>query len=100
MRSYERSTERDARTDDRLFSARGIGRAARDPRRMTDFETVSLAEAPQVVAPDGSEVRMLPALARGSMIHFELDLGATSRAVAHRTVEEIWFVVSGRGDLW
>jgi mannose-6-phosphate isomerase-like protein (cupin superfamily) len=67
---------------------------------MTDFETASLAHAPQVVAPDGSDVRILPALTGGSMIHFTLALGATSRAVEHRTIEELWYVVSGRGDLW
>ena len=67
---------------------------------MTDFETASLADAPRVVAPDGSDVRILPALTGGSMIHFTLALGSTSRAVMHRTVDEIWFVVSGRGDLW
>jgi mannose-6-phosphate isomerase-like protein (cupin superfamily) len=67
---------------------------------VNDFETVSLEGAPQVVAPDGSDVRILPNLAGGSMAHFTLALGATSRAVVHRTVEEIWFVVSGRGDMW
>ena len=26
--------------------------------------------------------------------------GAVSRAVAHRTIEEIWYVVSGEGSMW
>ena len=34
------------------------------------------------------------------MAHFELGPGRTSKAVAHRTVEEIWFVLSGRGEMW
>lgn len=34
------------------------------------------------------------------MAHYELAPGKTSRAVAHRTVEEIWYFISGRGDLW
>ena len=34
------------------------------------------------------------------MAHFELPAGAVSHAVTHRTVEEIWFVVSGRGSIW
>ncbi len=34
------------------------------------------------------------------MAHFELPAGATSHAVRHRTVEEIWYVLSGRGELW
>jgi mannose-6-phosphate isomerase-like protein (cupin superfamily) len=34
------------------------------------------------------------------MAHFSLAPGQTSRAVSHRTVEEIWFVLSGRGEMW
>ena len=34
------------------------------------------------------------------MAHFTLAAGETSIAVAHRTVEEIWFVLSGRGEMW
>jgi mannose-6-phosphate isomerase-like protein (cupin superfamily) len=56
--------------------------------------------APDVVAPDGSDVRILLRLGRGSMAHFELAPGRTSRAVAHRSVEEIWYVLSGQGEMW
>ncbi len=34
------------------------------------------------------------------MAHFELPAGAVSHAVTHRTVEEIWYVLAGRGRLW
>ena len=34
------------------------------------------------------------------MAHFELPPGQTSSAVTHRTVEEIWFFLSGRGEMW
>ena len=34
------------------------------------------------------------------MAHFELSAGKVAQAVAHRTVEEIWFVVSGLGEMW
>ena len=34
------------------------------------------------------------------MAHFELAPGRTSKAVTHRTVEEIWFFLSGRGEMW
>ena len=34
------------------------------------------------------------------MAHFELTPGGTSIAVAHRTVEEIWFFLTGRGEMW
>jgi mannose-6-phosphate isomerase-like protein (cupin superfamily) len=64
------------------------------------WETKRLPPAPDVVAPDGSDVRILLGLAGGTLAHFELAPGATSRAVVHRTVEEIWFFVGGRGELW
>ncbi|MFI4982821.1 MAG: cupin domain-containing protein [Nevskiales bacterium] len=64
------------------------------------FATRTLPAAPDVLAPDGSEVRILLALAGGSTAHFQLQAGQTSRAVRHRTVEEIWYVLSGRGQMW
>ena len=67
---------------------------------MPDFETVKLADAPLVKAPDGGDVRILPALAGGSMATFELAPGLTSIAVTHRTVEEIWYCIRGRGEFW
>ena len=67
---------------------------------MSDFDTKRLPAARDVVAPDGSDVRVLLALDRGGMAHFELAPGRTSRAVTHRTVEEIWFVLSGAGEMW
>ena len=36
----------------------------------------------------------------GSMARFELAAGSTSIAMSHRTVDEIWYVISGRGELW
>jgi len=59
-----------------------------------------LPAARDVVAPDGSDVRILLRLAGGSMAHFELACGHTSRAVVHRTVDEIWYVLCGRGEMW
>ena len=67
---------------------------------MAKFETKDLPQEPDAVAPDGSAVRILLRLAGGSMAHFELQPGQTSRAVEHRTVDEIWFFVSGWGELW
>ena len=34
------------------------------------------------------------------MAHFTLGPGKTSAAVAHRTVEEVWYILSGTGELW
>ena len=67
---------------------------------MTPFGTLQRPADPTVVAPDGSDVRVLLALAGGSMAHFELAPCAVSRAVEHRTVDEIWYVVGGGGEMW
>jgi mannose-6-phosphate isomerase-like protein (cupin superfamily) len=53
-----------------------------------------------VIAPDGSDVRVLLSLKGGSLAHFELAAGQTSVAVAHHNVEEIWFFLNGYGEMW
>ena len=64
------------------------------------FGTGQLPEVPDAVAPDGSDVRVLLRLGRGSMAHFELAAGRVSRAVAHRAVEELWYILDGQGQMW
>jgi mannose-6-phosphate isomerase-like protein (cupin superfamily) len=64
------------------------------------FATHRLAGIDPVLAPDGSAVRVLARLPAGSVAHFSLAAGQVSAAVAHRTVSEIWYVISGRGELW
>jgi mannose-6-phosphate isomerase-like protein (cupin superfamily) len=64
------------------------------------FDTARLPGAPQAVAPDGSDVRVLLQLGGGSMAHFELGSGRTSRAVAHHRVDEIWYILRGHGEMW
>ena len=59
-----------------------------------------LPEACDVLAPDGSEVRLLSATGRGSMAHFKLHPGQVSQAVCHRTVEELWYIAAGHGRMW
>jgi len=67
---------------------------------MSEFLTKRLPADRDAVAPDGSDVRILLGLDRGGMAHFELVPGAISAAVAHRTIEEIWYFLSGRGEMW
>jgi mannose-6-phosphate isomerase-like protein (cupin superfamily) len=67
---------------------------------MTDFVTRALADQADAIAPDGSEVRLLATTGRGSMAHFRLPAGGVSKPVAHRTVEELWYFVAGRGEMW
>jgi mannose-6-phosphate isomerase-like protein (cupin superfamily) len=67
---------------------------------MRQFKSMTLPRDRDAVAPDGSDVRILLGLAGGGMAHFEIGAGQVSRAVTHRTVEEIWYFVSGRGQMW
>ena len=67
---------------------------------MTRFTARLLPAEPDTVAPDGSEVRVLAALDGGSAAHFRLAPGEVSRAGRHRTVEEIWYILSGCGEMW
>jgi mannose-6-phosphate isomerase-like protein (cupin superfamily) len=67
---------------------------------MPDFFARMLPAQPDVVAPDGSDVRVLARTSRGSMAHFELAAGRVSDPIRHRSVDEIWFVLSGQGQMW
>jgi mannose-6-phosphate isomerase-like protein (cupin superfamily) len=64
------------------------------------FETKRIHGGPDAIAPDGSEVRVLCQLTRGGLAIFSLPPNAVSKAVAHRTVEEIWYILSGTGRMW
>jgi mannose-6-phosphate isomerase-like protein (cupin superfamily) len=64
------------------------------------FTTIVLPAQKTFAAPDGSEVRLLPELAGGGMAHFRLPPGCIAHAVVHRTVEEIWYVMTGQGRIW
>ena len=67
---------------------------------MSAFDTMSLPTSPTSVAPDGSDVRVLLGLSAGGMAHFHLAPGQAAKAVMHRTVEEIWYIIAGRGEMW
>ena len=70
------------------------GAAARDDARVTRDE-------PDAIAPDGSEIRYRVLDARrASLVEVTLPPGATSRPVRHRTVEEIWYILEGSGEVW
>ena len=71
-----------------------------EPFHPQSLATRTLGVRPDDSAPDGSDVRLLVSVTRGSMAHFELAPGCTSRAVRHHTVDEVWFFVAGRGEIW
>ena len=53
-----------------------------------------------VLAPDGSEIRVLSRCASASMAHGTLPPDRTSFAIRHRTVVEIWYVLGGSAEIW
>jgi mannose-6-phosphate isomerase-like protein (cupin superfamily) len=63
------------------------------------FVTRQLGVDYDVLAPDGSEIRLLVSTAGCSMAHGSLPPGGVSRAIVHRTVEEIWYVTVGKGQV-
>jgi mannose-6-phosphate isomerase-like protein (cupin superfamily) len=65
-----------------------------------DFATARAATEADATAPDGCEVRLLASRPGASVAEFRLAPGDTSIAVHHRTVDEIWYVVSGHGEMW
>ncbi len=74
--------------------------AAPPPARHEPFQTKPLPTHRDVLAPDGSDVRVLLQVRGGSLAHFELAGGETSLAVRHRSVEEIWYFLRGKGEMW
>ena len=70
------------------------------PAPIPAFATKQLGLEHDVLAPDTSAIRLLVSTNRGSMVHGTLPPGGVSLAVAHRTVEEVWFITEGRGQVW
>lgn len=62
--------------------------------------TTKLKNDYDYLAPDGSEIRLLPKTSRGGLAHCTLLSGKTSHPVKHKTVEEIWYILEGVGEIW
>ncbi len=67
---------------------------------MTPFSERKCPATPDAIAPDGSAVRILLTLPGASTATFELPPDAVSIPVRHRSVDEIWFVLRGTGEIW
>ncbi|MDQ3467702.1 MAG: cupin domain-containing protein [Chloroflexota bacterium] len=66
----------------------------------TALSTKQLGGAYDLLAPDSSEIHLLVSTTRGSLVHGTLPPGRVSLAIAHLTVEEVWYVIEGRGQVW
>jgi mannose-6-phosphate isomerase-like protein (cupin superfamily) len=55
-------------------------------------------------APDGSEIRFLidhtSGIQGASMVEVSLQRGQITKPVRHRSVEEIWYILEGKGQVW
>jgi mannose-6-phosphate isomerase-like protein (cupin superfamily) len=51
------------------------------------------------IAPDGADVHVLLSGVNGSLAHFSLAPGTVSLARQHKSVEELWYFVGGRGEM-
>lgn len=62
------------------------------------------ASQPDTTAPDGSEIRFLidqrHQASRASVVEVTLPAGQVSRPVWHQTVEEVWYILEGQGQVW
>ena len=64
-------------------------------------DTQYIENAPVLIAPDGSTVRPLCRLSGlGSFAQFQLEPGEVAKAVSHATVQEIWYIIGGAGQMW
>jgi mannose-6-phosphate isomerase-like protein (cupin superfamily) len=64
------------------------------------FTTRTLPEVPDDIAPDGSQIHLLPGLPGVSLCHCSLPAGGITRAFRHRLVSEIWYFIEGCGQVW
>ncbi len=75
-----------------------------DPAHRDDIPPLGRRSDGVIIAPDGSEVRLLltdrEGATRCSMVEVQIGAGEVSRPVRHRTVEEAWYVKEGAGEVW
>lgn len=65
-----------------------------------DYSPVPLKSAYDYLAPDTSEIRLLCQGRTAGLAHCTLPAGQVSTAVKHRKVEECWYVLQGKGQIW
>jgi mannose-6-phosphate isomerase-like protein (cupin superfamily) len=64
------------------------------------MKTRPLPSTPDASSPAGAQIRYLMESATGNMIHSTVPPGQVNRATVHATVNEFWYVLSGKGEIW
>jgi len=88
-----------------LFASSGEMPCSKKTRRKgymttSPLEAKMLSSQYDTLAPDGSEIRLLLATHSASMVHCTLPAEKVSLAVYHQTVDELWYFISGEGEVW
>jgi mannose-6-phosphate isomerase-like protein (cupin superfamily) len=71
--------------------------------KTTHPELIQKRDQCDYLAPDSAEIRILLTeknASKASLCHCKLPPGKVSIAQKHQTVEELWYFVSGNGELW
>ena len=64
------------------------------------FDKKTLSDKYDYLAPDGSEIRLLLDMKGGGLCHCTLPPSGISTAKHHKSVEEIWYFIGGKGRVW
>ncbi len=67
---------------------------------LKDENIMPRSEEPEYSAPSGVELRRLVQGDQGGFAECRLPAGTIAIAVRHRTVEELWYIVEGEGEMW
>jgi mannose-6-phosphate isomerase-like protein (cupin superfamily) len=64
------------------------------------MKTTILPEHPDAKSPAGADIRFVMDGETGNMIHSTVPPHQVNRATVHATVNEFWYVLEGRGEIW
>ena len=64
------------------------------------MKTNMLPEQPDAKSPAGADIRYLMDGPTGNMIHSTVPPHQINRATVHATVNEFWYILAGRGEIW
>lgn len=68
--------------------------------RKRNLNSIKLPKEFDTTSPAGANVRLLAGNETGGMIHSTVPPFQTNRAVVHSTVNELWYVLEGHGEIW
>jgi mannose-6-phosphate isomerase-like protein (cupin superfamily) len=64
------------------------------------MKTTTLPDQPDAKSPAGAEIRFIMDGDTGNMIHSMVPPHQINKATVHKTVNEFWYILEGRGEIW